>query len=338
MPSHSDPSPGPPSSVRREGSNAPLVIQTEQLDAAAALWLGERCRLEKISYDAGEPFERGLAEASGLVVRTYTKVDEVLLAKAPKLKVVGRAGVGLDNFDLSACAKRGVAVVHTPDANTRAVIEYVVSLICDVVRPRAFLQDAIEAERWREAREELKGRRQLCEMTLGILGLGRIGQGMADVGRALGMRVLYHDIAEIPKPARHGALSVSRNEMLASADILTIHVDGRRANRGLIQASDLAAMKGDATIINTSRGFVLDSLALAEFMIAHPAATALLDVHEPEPFDGTYPLLDIANVHLAPHIASSTVLAHANMSWVVRDVWRVLSGEKPEFPARPEPT
>ncbi len=313
-----------------------LVIQTEHLDPAAAAWLAAKCRLQTCGYD--DPgFAAILADADALVIRTYTKINAALLAKAPKLKVVGRAGVGLDNVDLAACAARNVAVVHTPEANTRAVVEYVTALMCDVVRPRAFLQEAIEPARWREAREELKGRRQLCELTLGILGLGRIGKGLARVGAALDMEVIYHDIAEIPSSQRHGAASVSRNRLFKQADILSIHVDGRKANRGLVKAADLAHCKDDVTIINTSRGFVLENLALAEFMIAHPAATALLDVHEPEPFDGTYPLLDIANVHLAPHIASSTDLAHANMSWVVKDIWRVLSGEKPEFPAQPEP-
>ncbi|MGQ0627388.1 MAG: NAD(P)-dependent oxidoreductase [Phycisphaerales bacterium] len=318
-------------------ASSKLVIQTEHLDAAAASWLGNHCKLRKCSYDDLPAFEDLLGQAEGLVIRTYTRITPDLLAKAPRLRVVGRAGVGLDNVDLAACAARNVAVVHTPDANTRAVIEYVFALMLDVVRPRAFLQEFIDAPRWREAREELKGRRQLCEMTLGILGLGRIGKGVARVASALGMRVLYHDLVEIPSADRAEGIPVSRAELMQQADILTIHVDGRAANRDLLKASDFAGCKPDVTLINTSRGFVIENMALAEFMIANPEATAMLDVHEPEPFDGTYPLLDIANIHLAPHIASATELAHANMSWVVRDVWRVLSGERPEFLARPDP-
>jgi phosphoglycerate dehydrogenase-like enzyme len=152
------------------------------------------------------------------------------------------------------------------------------------------------------------------------------------------MSVIYHDLLEIPAARRFGAKPVSRAELAERADVVSVHVDGRKANRGVVDADFFKGCKDNVIFINTSRGFVVDNVALAEFMIAHRHATALLDVHEPEPFDQTYPLLDIENVHLAPHIASSTDLANANMSWVVKDVWRVLSGKKPEFPARPEPT
>ena len=315
----------------------PLVIQTEHLDDEAAQWLSERCDFEKIAYDDEPNFSMALKSASGLVVRTYTQVNAALLDKAPALKVVGRAGVGLDNFDLAACAKRGVAVVHTPDANTRAVVEYVWALLLDATRPRAFLEGALEPARWHEVRGEFKAARQLCQLTLGIYGLGRVGSGVARVAQALNMRVIYHDLREIPVAARYGAEPVSAARLLEEADALSIHVDGRKANRGLLGAEALGRMKGDVIFVNTSRGFVVQNHALAEFMIAHPGACALLDVHEPEPFDATYPLLEIENIHLAPHIASATDLAHANMSWVVKDVWRVLSGEKPEFPAAAEP-
>jgi len=314
----------------------PLVIQTEHLDDEAAAWLGSRCRFE--AHDSSEPgFEALLARAEGLVIRTYTRVDDALLAKAPKLRVVGRAGVGLDNVDLSACAARKVAVVHTPDANTRAVVEYVLALLLDVTRPRAFLDGPLDPPAWKAARQELKARRQLCQLTLGIYGLGKIGRQVARAATALDMRVVYHDIREIPPDERFGATPVSRDELARASDVVTIHVDGRKANRGLVGSAFFAKLGPEAIVINTSRGFVIDPMALAEFMIANPRAAALLDVHEPEPFDGTYPLLDIENVHLSPHIASATDLANRNMSWVVRDVWRVLSGEPPEFPAQPEP-
>ncbi len=311
----------------------PLVIQTEHLDDTAAAWLRERCEVEKVSYDDEPAFSQALARAAGLVIRTYTRVNADLLARAPGLRVVGRAGAGLDNIDLPACAKRGVAVVSTPDANTRAVIEYVWALLLDATRPRAFLEGPLEPARWREVREEFKAARQLCQLTLGIYGFGRIGSGMARVAQAMHMRAVYHDLREIPAGERWGAQPVSREQLLAESDAITVHVDGRRANAGLLDATAFGRMKENVIFVNSSRGFVVENHAVAEFMIANPGACAMLDVHEPEPFDATYPLLEIPNVHLAPHIASATDLAHANMSWVVKDVWRVLSGEKPEFPA-----
>ncbi|MBL8886651.1 MAG: hypothetical protein JNK16_08320 [Phycisphaerales bacterium] len=311
----------------------PLVIQTEDLDPAPAAWLSERCEL--VRCGAGEKrFEQLLALAEGMVVRTYTKVDGAMLAKGPKLKVIGRAGVGLDNIDLEACRSRGVRVVSTPDANTQAVVEFVWALIFDALRPRLFLSEALEKSHWGEVRRELRAEKQINELTLGVYGLGRIGKRMATMGAALGMRVIYHDLLDIQSDLRHGATPVSRDELLANADILTIHVDGRPSNRNLIDGAAFARMKPDVILVNAARGFLMDNRACAAFFSSHPEAMALLDVHEPEPFGSNYPLLGMENVHLSPHLAAATDRAQENMSWVVRDVWRVLNGENPEHEAK----
>jgi len=307
-------------------TSKPLVVQTEHLDEGAAAWLGERCELVRCS-SGDKRFLELLERAEGLVIRTYTLVNRAFLEGAPRLKVIGRGGVGLDNVDVAACQERGIKVFNTPDANTTAVVEYVVGLMLDATRPRLFLQSAVEMERWKELRQELKARRQLRQLTLGIWGLGRIGKRLARVAGALDMRVIYHDVLEIAPEERWGAEPVGREELCERADVLSVHVDGRASNRGLVGTDALGRCKSDVIFINTSRGFVVDNHALADFMLGHPAACAMLDVHDPEPFDGTYPLLEIDNVHLAPHIASATVLANENMSWVVKDVWRVLSGE-----------
>ncbi|MGH7243104.1 MAG: NAD(P)-dependent oxidoreductase [Phycisphaerales bacterium] len=306
----------------------PLVIQTEDLDTAPAAWLAERCEVVRCGA-SDESFYTLLAAAEALVVRTYTRVDDAMLAKGPKLKVVGRAGVGLDNVDLEACRARGVRVVSTPDANTQAVVEFVWALIFDALRPRLFLSEALEKAHWSEVRRELRAERQINELTLGIYGLGRIGKRMAAVGNALGMSVIFHDLLEIPAEVRPGARPVSRDELLGSADILTVHVDGRPSNRGLIDASAFAQMKNDVLLINAARGFLIDNKSCAAFFGNNLDAMALLDVHEPEPFGSNYPLLGLPNVHLSPHLAAATATAQENMSWVVRDVWRVLNGENP---------
>lgn len=301
----------------------PLVLQTEHLDAAAAQWLGGRCELIAISSD-DQKFPELLARAEGLVIRTYTIINDAFLAMAPKLRVIGRAGVGLDNVDQDACAKRGIAVFNTPDANTTAVVEYVNCLMCDALRPRVFLTEALSKDRWKKVRTELQAPRQFCELTLGIWGFGRIGRRVARIGAALGMNVVYNDLLEIPPDQRSGAKPVSSQQLCAESDVLTVHVDGRKSNTGLVGTDAFGRMKSNVIVINTSRGFIVDTHALADFMIAHPAASAMLDVHEPEPFDQTYPLLEIKNVHLAPHLAAATTMAQANMSWVVRDVAQAL--------------
>ncbi|TVQ61904.1 MAG: hypothetical protein EA379_05685 [Phycisphaerales bacterium] len=313
-------------------SQRPLVIQTERLDEAAAAWLEQRCELV-VCDPADDSFGPLLARAHALVIRTYTRVDEALLERAPNLRVVGRAGVGLDNVDVKACADRGVTVVSTPDANTRAVIEYVGAAMLDHVRPRPAVERALPADAWRRLRDEAIGERQLSDRTLGIYGLGRVGTGVARLGAAFNMHVIYHDLLDIPEDARHGAEPVDRDTLLFDADILTIHVDGRAANRGLIDADAIRHWKDDILFINASRGFVVDAHALAEFLRASPEAGAVLDVHEPEPFGDDYPLLGLPNARLTPHIGAATETAHRNMSMVVRDVWRVLNGERPEHPA-----
>jgi len=310
-----------------------LVIQTEDLDAECAAWLGERCEVVAQAADGSARWRELLARAAGLVVRTYTRVDGAMLAGAPKLRVVGRAGVGLDNIDVAACRARGVEVVHTPGANTSAVVEYVTALMLDALRPRVFIERAMAGAEWNRLRKELVGERELGELTLGVWGLGRVGSGVARVGRALGMRVIANDLRDIPEGERGGAAMVDTATLLRESDVLSVHVDERAGNRGLVGREALAAMRDRVIFINTSRGFVVDAGACAGFFRAHPGAIALLDVHEPEPFDAAYPLLDIANVHLSPHLASGTASAKKRMSWVVRDVWRVLSGERPESPA-----
>ncbi|MFT3687204.1 MAG: NAD(P)-dependent oxidoreductase [Phycisphaerales bacterium] len=316
--------------------NKPLVIQTEHLDTGPAAWLAERCELVK--KGSGEPgFDDLLSRADGLVIRTYTTVDAAMLAKAPRLKVVGRAGVGLDNVDLTACRGRGVTVCNTPDANSTAVVEYLFALILDAKRPRVSLGQPVSPAEWKRLRAENQAPRQLSELTLGIWGMGRIGTRVARVAAALGMRVVYNDLLEIPVERRSGAEAVSAAELCERADVLTIHVDGRKSNRGLLGGTAFGRMKRDVLFVNAARGFIVDAGALAGFLKANASAQAVLDVHEPEPFGADYPPLGLTNARLLPHLASCTATAQTNMSWVVRDVWRVLNGEAPEFPAAPEP-
>lgn len=315
---------------------SPLVLVTEPLDPAPMSWLAQRARVVQAAPGVAG-FDSVAAEAAGMVVRTYTTVDAALLAQMPRLQVVGRAGVGLDNIDLPTCRARQVQVVHTPDANTQAVVEYVLCLLCDTLRPRLFLNRALDAAAWNAARADVRGDRQMSQMQLGILGMGRIGQRVAQVARAIGFRVAYTDIVEVPDAQRHGAMPVSVEQLFATSDVVTLHIDGRPSNRGYVNAALLERMRPDAVLLNTCRGMVLDTAALAAFLRAHPKATAVLDVHEPEPFGADYPLLGLSNALLAPHLASRTATAMEAMSWVVRDVWAVLQGERPQWPAPVHP-
>lgn len=316
-------------------STRPLVLVTEPLAEAPARWLAQRAEV-LLASDQSSEFRAAAPRAEALVVRTYTMVDDALLSGMPALRVVGRAGVGLDNIRLEDCARRGVAVVNTPDANTQAVVEFVFASLLDALRPRVRLERAVDAREWNDLRRLTVGDRQLGDLRWGVLGFGRIGSRVARVARALGCEVRFNDLRDIAPEARHGAEPCDAASLFAESDVVTVHVDGRDSNRGFVGLSLLARMKPDALLVNTSRGMVVDAEALASELRAHPARTAILDVHEPEPIVKESPLLALPNARLSPHLASRTVPAMEAMSWVVRDVWAVLEGRPPEWPARPD--
>jgi phosphoglycerate dehydrogenase-like enzyme len=310
----------------------PLVIQTEHLETEAAQWLSQHCELVACGVDDAE-FATHLSRAEGLVIRTYTNVDAALLDQAPNLRVVGRAGVGVDNIDLEACAARDVVVVHTPDSNTQAVVEYVFLVMLKTLRPMTELSHAVNASEWKHLRDTHVAARQLNEMTLGVLGFGRVGRGVAQVAKSIGMRVCFNDLKTIDPSEHEGIECLSLEELLTTSDVVTIHIDGRPSNNHFVDAQCLKLLKDDVLIINTSRGMVVDTADLATFLNAHPRAHAALDVHASEPFGADNPLLNAANATLFPHLASRTETASKQMSWVVKDVVAVLGGKAPKWQA-----
>jgi len=309
-----------------------LVVVTEHLSDAAMAWLRERCRVE--SVDAESPrLSALLGAADGLIVRTYTNVNRPWLDNAPNLRVVGRAGVGLDNIDLAECRARNIKVVYTPEANTHAVVEYVIRLLLGELRPIHRLAGPVDSDAWRRLRAEIVGDRQLSDLTFGVMGFGRIGSRVARIAQAFDMPVIFNDLEPISSDVRGRAEPVDTDHLFSHADVLSVHIDGRPENRSVIDNRLIQLMKENVIFINTSRGFVVDHAGLASFLNAAPNAVALLDVHETEPVSAENPLLDVPNAKLFPHLASRTKTAMENMSWVVRDVWSVLEGQPPRFPA-----
>ena len=308
----------------------PFVLIAEPLAAGPLAWLAERA--EVVTCPPEDPRFGGLlARADGLIVRTRTRVTPELLGAAPRLRVVGRAGVGVDHIDLLACRARGVRVVHTPGANTQAVVQFVWAEVLSALRPVAALIGPLDPPAWEAARVAQTAPLELGDLTLGIYGLGRIGSGVARVGAAFGMTILYCDLLEIEDAC--GAVRVGREELLARSDVLTLHVDGRPQNRGLINAGALALCKPALLLVNTARGPMVDAAALADFLRVNPGARAVVDVFDPEPLEAGCPLLELPNARLTPHIAAATGPAKERMSWVVTDVWRVLEGHDPAFAA-----
>jgi phosphoglycerate dehydrogenase-like enzyme len=320
-----------PSQSQKE--QAPLVLVTETSDPVPLQWLRGRARVEEVAVDDPR-FSQLLAEAQGLIVRTYTQVNEALLARARRLKVVGRGGVGLENIDIAACRRRGVEVVYTPDANTLAVGDFVFGYMLQLLRPWAFFhQHAYAPEEFKRIRNTVRGR-QLNELTLGILGMGRVGRRVGHIGaNGFGMRVIYNDLLDVSQQLDFAARAVDKPTLFREADVLTLHVDMRAGNENLVGREQLATMKPTAILINTSRGEVLDTAALAEAIRASRLAGAALDVFWPEPPKPDFPLLGLENVLLTPHVAARTYMAMENMSWVVRDIMAVIEGRPPTYPA-----
>ena len=314
------------------------IIITETLDQACADWLAERANVVWCSHEDTVTFTQELKDADALVVRTYTKVDQRLLDLAPKLKIVGRAGVGLDNIDIPACRARKVHVVHTPDANSQAVVEYVMGLILDDLRPRYTLPGPIPNGDFHQLRKDMVGK-QFDQLTLGIIGFGRIGKKLGQVAHALGVKILVTDLMPESHILKFIDYSdkievVGLPELLGRSDVVSIHVDGRPENKHIINADTLSELNPSALFINSARGFLVDAHALASWATENKdkGARVILDVHDPEPPQIGYPLFGLENVRLLPHLASRTRQALSNMSWVVEDVFNVLEGEFPRFP------
>jgi D-3-phosphoglycerate dehydrogenase len=313
----------------------PLAIVTEGSDPRPLDWLRTRCRVVEAPPDS-EPFAQHLPTADALLVRTYTKVNEPLLARAPKLKVVARGGVGLENIDVAACRRRGVEVVYTPDANTLAVGDFVFGYLLQLLRPWAPFRDTVyPLKEFKRIRDTVRGR-QLNELTLGILGMGRVGRRVAHIAaHGFGMRVIYNDVIEpaLPPDLAGRVQPVDKPTLYRESDVLSLHVDMRPGNENLVAREQLALMKPTSILINTSRGEVLDAAALSDALRAKRLAGAALDVFWPEPPPPDFPLLSLDNVILTPHLAARTFTAIENMSWVVRDVVEVLEGRPPKYPA-----
>lgn len=306
----------------------PLAIVTEPLAPQPLQWLSDRCELVQCGT-SDEQFDELVTRAQALVVRTYTKVDQQLLDRAPNLKVVARAGVGLDNIDLDACKARGIRVVHTPHANAMSVVEYTISMMMRALRPIHPITQALDESSWHHAREDAITEDSVVDTTLGIIGLGYIGSLVALAASGLGMHVVHNDLRQIEALSQ----ALSLEELLKGARVVCLHVDGRASNKHMIGSDQFALMRRDVVLINASRGFVIDPHAAEDFAQHNPDAQLIFDVHDPEPIDPNSGLLGLPNVILTPHIAAATRQAKTAMSWVVRDVHAVLEGQEPIHPA-----
>jgi D-3-phosphoglycerate dehydrogenase len=305
----------------------PVVVVTEPLDQPSLAFLAEHAEVRSIKI---EELPQHIASADGLVVRTYTQVTAELLDQAPRLKVVGRAGVALENIDVPACRERGIEVVHTPAANTLAVVDYTIRMIIELNRRFWPMTAPMTEKEFFASRKNMYGR-FISGLVLGIIGCGRIGSRVGRAAAGLGMTVLYNDIRYIDLD--YSATRVDKPTIYAQSDIVTVHVPLTDLTRNLINAQSLRQFKRGAQIINAARGGCVVAADLAAAVRSGRIAGVAIDCHEPEPPPLDYPLYGLENVILTPHVAARVPDALAAMCGVVRDVAAVLEGRAPEYPA-----
>ena len=253
-----------------------------------------------------------LEGASALIVRSRTKVTADLLESADRLRVVGRAGVGVDNIDVPAATRRGVAVLNAPAANTQSTAELAFALLLAAARRITEADASIRAGEWR--RKELRGI-QLSGKTLGVIGLGRIGAEVVWRARAFGMRVVAHDpYVSDERASDLGVELASLDELLPACHAITVHVPLSEENRGFIGRRELAAMRPGSILVNAARGGLVDEAALAEALGSGHLGAAGLDVFETEPLPADSPLRDAPQLVFSPHLGASTYEAQRQVS------------------------
>ena len=286
-----------------KGEKMKIVLAEKVSPATLAVFAAEP-GWEVLTFDQlPDGLPAALADADGLVVRSAVQADDALMGHAPKLRVIGRAGVGVDNIDAEAATRRGIVVMNTPGANAVSVAELTIGLMLALARKLPAANATMHAGKWEM--KSLQGM-ELRAKTLGILGLGRIGLEVARRAKGFGLEIIGSDPFVSAAVARENGIAlVSLDELFAKSDYLTLHVGLTPQTTGVINAKTIAAMKKGVRIINCARGELIDDAALVEALKSGQVAGAALDVFTVEPpKDSAFAALD--NVILTPHIAGST--------------------------------
>lgn len=253
-----------------------------------------------------------IADYDALIVRSETKVDAEVIDRGAKLRVVGRAGIGVDTIDVDAATRRGIIVMNTPQANTTATCEHTVAMMLALARNIPQSDASLRRGEW--TRSKFMGV-QLQGRTLGVIGLGRIGTQVAKRAQAFGMEVIAFDPYVSEEAARANKVMLcSLDELLAQADFVTLHSSLTQGSRGLLDEGAIAKMKHGARVINVARGALVDSDALYKALTEGKLAGAALDVFEEEPPIADHPLFKLPNVVVTPHLGASTQEAQRDVS------------------------
>ena len=303
----------------------PIVLIAEELSPATVEALGPDFDVRNVDGTDRPALLSALAEADAILIRSATHVDAEAIAAAPKLKVVARAGVGLDNVDIKAATEAGVMVVNAPTSNIVSAAELTIGHLLSIARHIPVANASLAAGEWK--RSKYTGA-ELFEKTVGIIGLGRIGALITTRLQAFGMNVVAYDpYVTAARAQQMGVQLLSLDELLAQSDFITIHMPKTPETTGMIGAAELKKMKKTAYIVNVARGGLIDEDALADALAQNVIAGAGLDVFVNEPPTGSK-LLGLPNIVVTPHLGASTDEAQekAGVS-VARSVRLALGGE-----------
>jgi len=296
--------------------------------------LSKHAEVVAIFDDDRAKLEKALKEVDGVICSAALKMRETEIAMGTRIKVIGRPGVGYDSVDVGSCSSHGIPLVYTPDGPTESVAEHVIAMVLMAAKQISLVQKALKERGDFGIRNKVTGM-EVQGKTLGLAGFGRIGRRTAEIAvKGLGMKALVFDPYLKGKPDTGFEYGVAGSlvELAKAADFLSIHVPYSSETDKMIGGKIFAAMKKTATLINTSRGGVIDEAAMIEALRSGTIAGAGLDVFEKEPPEKDNPLLAMENVIVTPHLSSFTEDGKRKMGVaVVEGVLDVLAGRKPQF-------
>ncbi len=326
-----------PSRIRR------TVFVTREIGPAPLMRLSNAARVLVWDEEMPPPasaLRSALANADAVLSMVTDKIDARMIAHAPRLRVISNLAVGVDNIDLEAATRAGIAVGHTPGVLTEATADLAFGLLMATARRIAEADRHVRAGRWRTWGPMTMLGRDVHSSTLGLIGFGAIGQAMARRAMGFGMRVLYlkypRGKRKLPRDARL-AVGVSLNRLLAQSDYVSIHVPLTAKTRHMIGAREFSLMKRGAILINTARGSVVDQAAMVAALKSGRLAGAGMDVTDPEPVARQDPLLRLDNVVITPHIGSASIAARASMTAIAVDnILDAFAGRVPRWCSNPQ--
>jgi lactate dehydrogenase-like 2-hydroxyacid dehydrogenase len=310
------------------------VLVTRRIFPEAVAFLRERAEVEYVESDDALAPDELIARSrgkQGIVAQLTDRFNAEQLARLEGVRVISDVAVGYDNVDLEAATRHGILITNTPDVLTDTTADLAFALMLATARRLIEGHQYVHSGQWRRWAIDLLAGHDVHHKTLGIVGMGRIGQAVARRGRGFSMRILYSDTRRVPEEIERdlGLEWVDRERLLRESDFVSLHVPLMESTRHLIGAAELAVMKPTAILVNTSRGPVVDEAALAEALAAGRIGGAGLDVFEREP--QVHPgLLKLANVVLEPHIGSATIDTRRGMSMLAaRNCAEALEGRRP---------